>query len=50
MILRMMINDVQSAYADPAKQEQLADSPFPTDQFAYTCETERFPIDERYMK
>jgi len=50
IILRTMMIDVESAYADPDKQEQLADSVFPTDEFAYTCETERLPIDKRYMK
>jgi hypothetical protein len=50
MIGQVMMYDVTSAYMDPAMQEQLADSVFPTDQFSFTCEIERLPIDEEYLQ
>jgi len=50
MIRQVMIADIEQSYADPNKQEQLAASVFPTNQFSVTCETERLPIDEQYME
>ena len=48
---RVMMYDIAAAYVDPAKAAELEDSVFPTaDQFSFTCETERLPTDERYMK
>jgi hypothetical protein len=50
MLGQVMMYDIATAYIDPAKSAELAASVFPTDQFSFTCETERLPIDERYMK
>ena len=47
---RVMMLDIATAYADPAKQAELEASVFPTDQFSFTCETERLPIDAEYMQ
>ena len=46
-----MMYDIATAYVDPAKSAELEASVFPTaDLFSFTCETERLPTDERYMK
>ena len=45
-----MMYDIASAYMDPEMKEQLAAGPFTTDQFSFTCETVRLPIDEKYAK
>jgi hypothetical protein len=46
-----MMYDIATAYVDPAKAAELEASVFPTaDLFSFTCETERLPIDERYME
>ena len=47
---RVMMLDIATAYMDPDRAPELEASVFPTDQFSFTCETERLPIDERYMK
>jgi hypothetical protein len=50
MLGQVMMYDITSAYMDPAKATELASSPFPTDEFSFTCETTRLPIDERYLQ
>lgn len=50
MLGRVMMYDIATAYMDPDRAAELADSVFPTDEFSFTCETERLPIDERYIK
>lgn len=50
MLGDVMIRDITAAYTDSIKQKELADSVFPTDQFEFTCEIERLPIDEKYAK
>jgi hypothetical protein len=50
MLGQVMMYDIATAYADPLKQTELASSVFPTDQFSFTCETTRLPIDERYLQ
>ena len=47
---QVMMHDVTTAYMDPAIQEQLADSVFPTDEFSFSCETVRLPVDEKYAQ
>lgn len=47
---RVMMLDIATAYVDPAKAAELEASVFPTDQFSFTCETERLPIDAEYMQ
>ena len=47
---QIMMYDITSAYMDPNKAALLADSVFPEDQFSFTCETERLPIDEKYAE
>lgn len=50
MLGQVMMLDVTSAYADPEMEQQLAASEFPTDQFSFSCETERLPVDEKYAE
>jgi hypothetical protein len=50
MLGQVMMYDIAAAYMEPAKSAELTDSVFPTDQFSFTCETERLPTDERYME
>ena len=50
MLGQVMMYDVTTAYMDPAIQEQLADSVFPTDEFSFSCESERLPVDEKYAQ
>lgn len=50
MLGRVMMSDISTAYADPVLEAQLANSMFPTDQFTFTCETTRLPIDKRYIE
>lgn len=45
-----MMYDITGAYMDPALAAELAASVFPTDEFSFACETERLPVDERYME
>lgn len=47
---QVMMYDIASAYADPGLETQLADSVFPTDEFSFSCETERLPVDEKYVE
>ena len=47
---QVMMYDIATAYVDPARAAELAASVFPTHKFSFTCETERLPTDERYMK
>jgi len=47
---QVMMYDIATAYMDPDRAAELADSVFSTDQFSFTCETERLPTDERYME
>ena len=48
---RVMMLDIATAYVDPTKAAELEASVFPTaDQFSFTCETERLPIDAEYMR
>ena len=46
----IMMYDITNAYMDPALEADLAASPFPTDQFSFTCEAEQLPIDGKYAK
>jgi hypothetical protein len=50
MLIRMMETDIVNSYADPEKLDELSRSMFPTNQFAFSCETEVLDIDERYAK
>ena len=50
MLGQVMMYDIATAYMDPALEAELAESVFPTDKFSFACETERLPIDERYME
>ena len=50
MLGQVMMYDIATAYMDPDKAAELEASMFSTDQFNFTCETERLPIDERYME
>jgi hypothetical protein len=50
MLGQVMMYDIATAYMDPDKAALLAAGPFDTDQFSFTCETERLPVDERYLQ
>jgi hypothetical protein len=50
MLGQVMMYDITSAYMDPSKATELAAGPFTTDEFSFTCETERLPVDEKYTK
>jgi hypothetical protein len=50
MLGQVMMYDIASAYMDPDKAALLASGPFSTDEFSFTCETERLPINEKYAK
>jgi len=50
LIGRAMMQDITASYANPKKQQELQYSVFPENQFTVTCETERLPIDKRYME
>lgn len=51
MLGQVMMYDITSAYMDPTLEAELANSVFPTvDLFSFSCETERLPVDERYME
>ena len=48
---QVMMYDIATAYMDPEREAELAASVFPTvDQFSFTCETTRLPIDEKYAE
>jgi len=46
----IILEDIDTAYSDPAFKEQIDSSLFPVDLFSYSCETQNLPIDERYAK
>jgi len=50
MLIRMMETDIINSYADPEKIDELRRSMFPTNQFAFSCETEILATDEKYAK
>jgi hypothetical protein len=50
MIGKVMMLDIVTAYADPERESLLADSVFPTDEFSFTCETVRLPVDGKYAE
>lgn len=44
-----MMQDITTAYTDPELRAEIVDiGVFPTDKFAFTCETEMLPVDEKY--
>lgn len=47
---QQMMYDITTSYSDPEMTEVLAESPFPTDNFAFSCEKEMLPIDEKYTQ
>lgn len=47
---QIMMYDIATAYLDPEREAELATSVFPVDEFSFTCETERLPIDEKYLQ
>lgn len=47
---QQMMYDITSSYSDPEMTEVLAESPFPTDNFSFSCEREMLPIDEKYTQ
>jgi hypothetical protein len=50
MLGQVMMSYIATAYMDPAKADLLAAGPFTIDQFSFTCETERLPVDEGYLQ
>jgi hypothetical protein len=50
LLTRMMREDIEESYADPSKIEELSQSPFPTNQFTVSCETEVLPTAKAYAK
>ncbi len=50
MIGEVMMLDIVTAYADPERESLLADSVFPTDEFSFTCEPTRLPVDGKYLQ
>ena len=48
LIGQVMMYDIATAYMDPDKAAELEASMFSTDQFSFTCETERLPTDVKY--
>jgi hypothetical protein len=50
LLTRMMRSDIEESYADPSKIEELSRSPFPTNQFTVSCETEVLPTAKAYAE
>jgi hypothetical protein len=51
MLGQVMMFDITSSYMDPTLTDTLTDSQFSiVDEFSFSCETERFPINERYLE
>lgn len=47
---QQMMYDISYAYMDEDTAKELSTTVFPTDEFSFTCEEKRLPIDERYLK
>lgn len=44
-----IMDDITSAYADPDKSAELAESIFPNNEWFVTCEAQRLEVDTRYQ-
>ena len=50
MIGQQIMYGITTSYSDPEMEEVLAESPFPTHQFSFSCENEMLPVDEKYAE